>query len=248
MYKILIVDDEIEIRNGLYHYNWKNLGFIPVGCASNGLEALDLISKNPVDVVLCDVMMPKLKGIEFSKIIHERKLDIKIVFLSGYSDYEYVREAMKFGGKDYLLKPTKFKQLEEVFLQLKRELDDELIGKYSEENDKSDDNDMIIEYAHKYVEQHISTVTLKKVADFVHLSPEYFSRYFKEKTGTNFSDYVMEQRMELAAKLLKDVRKKTYEIAYETGYNNPKNFTRAFKTYFGISPSEFRSNYGQVNK
>jgi len=242
LYKILIVDDEVEIRNGLYHCNWKELGFTPVGSVCNGLEALEFINANPVDVVLCDVMMPKLNGIEFSRIIHERKLNIKIVFLSGYSDFDYVKEAMKYGGKDYLLKPTKFKQLEKVFIQLKQELDDELIGKYSAESKTSDENNMIIEYAHRFVEQHISTVTLEQVAEFVHLSPQYFSRYYKEKTGTNFSDYVMEQRMKLAEKLLKDIRKKTYEIAYETGYNNPKNFTRAFKAYFGESPSEYRKN------
>lgn len=74
----------------------------------------------------------------------------------------------------------------------------------------------------------------------VSLSPNYLSRIFKRKKGMNFSEFLLEVKMETAAKLLRDVTKKTYEIAAEVGYDNPKNFTRAFKQYCGRTPREFR--------
>ena len=72
------------------------------------------------------------------------------------------------------------------------------------------------------------------------LSPSHLSRTFKEKSGTGFAELLVQVRMEKASEMLSDVRCKSYEVAYEVGYDNPKNFSRAFKTYYGKSPSEYR--------
>ncbi|WP_304944114.1 helix-turn-helix domain-containing protein, partial [Vallitalea guaymasensis] len=84
-------------------------------------------------------------------------------------------------------------------------------------------------------------VTLQYVADKVNISPSYLSKYFKSKTGENFSDYVLKIKMEKARELLMDIKYKTYEVSELVGYTNPKNFTRAFKKYFGQSPRNYRN-------
>ncbi len=243
MYKLLIVDDEYEIRNGLYNFSWKEIGFVAVGQAENGKEALEFIQHNNVDVVLCDVRMPVMDGLEFARIIMEKSIHVKIIFLSGFRDFEYVRCGMQYGGKDYLLKPTKFRRIIEVFTRIKKQLDDELIEKY--ENSRKEEyahSDKTISVAIKYMNEHLSSTNLEDTADFVQLSPQYFSKYFKEKTGRTFADYLTECRMEKASALLRDVRNKVYEIASEVGYSNPQNFTRAFKCFFGVSPNKYREN------
>nr|WP_275900810.1 helix-turn-helix transcriptional regulator [Paenibacillus periandrae] len=74
------------------------------------------------------------------------------------------------------------------------------------------------------------------------MNPDYVSKYFKQKTGQNFSDYIVEIRMGKAIELLQDINYKTYEISELVGYSYPKNFTRTFKKFYGISPREFRNS------
>lgn len=109
---LLIVDDEEEIRNGLFRYSWENLGFVAVAAVSNGEEALSYLLANSVDAVLCDIRMPCMDGLELARKIQEQKISTHIIFLTGYKDMEYIRSAIHSGCFDYLLKPTHFRQLE----------------------------------------------------------------------------------------------------------------------------------------
>ncbi len=251
MYQLLIVDDEFEIRNGLLNYDWKKLGFSVCKALENGALALEYVNNNHVDVVLCDVRMPIMDGLVFAEAIKKEKIGVKIVFLSGYRDFEYVQKAMRYGGCDYLLKPTRFHQLDAVFRTLKKELDDEnmqeviyreqMLGEGQKEAQDKEKLDLIIESVKHYSIKHLATSTLEEVAVFVGLSPTYLSKYFKDKTGKNYKEFLVELRMNKAKEMLSDVRNKIYEISQSTGYTSPQNFTRAFKAYFGYSPSEFRS-------
>lgn len=107
MLKIMIVDDEAIVRIGVKScINWEKNGFKVVGEASNGEEALQLVDKLKPDIILTDIKMPIVDGIELIKRIKLKFFDIKIVVLSCLNEYEYVREAMKYGAIDYLFKPT----------------------------------------------------------------------------------------------------------------------------------------------
>jgi YesN/AraC family two-component response regulator len=102
-------------------------------------------------------------------------------------------------------------------------------------------SEQIISTIKSYVQEHYQDVTLEDVAELVHLNPYYLSKFFKEKTGENYSDLVMAVRMKKAAELLRDFSYRTYQISEMVGYSNPKNFTRTFKRYFGKTPREFRN-------
>lgn len=116
--KILIVDDEYLLRQGIKHLvDWKREGFDIVGEASNGKEALDLIETLKPHIVISDIIMPVMDGLELVKIIKERYPEIQIVILSGYSDFNYVKGTFKLGVNDYILKPKL--NPEEVLLLLK---------------------------------------------------------------------------------------------------------------------------------
>lgn len=105
--KILIVDDEYLLRQGIKHLiNWEEEGFEIIGEASNGKEALELVEKVKPHIILSDVVMPVIDGINLSKIIKAKYPEIQIIILSSYNDFKYVKDTFKVGVNDYILKPT----------------------------------------------------------------------------------------------------------------------------------------------
>jgi YesN/AraC family two-component response regulator len=246
MYKLIIVDDETVIREGLCNYfPWFQLGFEIAAQFENGLQALEYLNDNPIDVMLCDIKMPYMSGLELVKELYARKVKVKVLLLSGYRDFEYAREALAYGVRDYLVKPTKYEELIKVFTKVKEELDRE----NSNTEDLSENvigsgkyNEKIITKVKQFLEENYSTATLEDAAQLVHLNPFYLSKFFKEKTGENYSDYLLKVRMNKAAELLNNIALKTYEVSEMVGYSNPKNFTRSFKKYFGKTPKEYRNS------
>lgn len=239
-YQLLIVDDEYEIRTGLANYiPWNTIGFTVAGQCQNGKEALDFIASHTVHAVLCDIRMPIMDGLELAEELYSRKSNIKIVFLTGYKDFEYVHQALRFRVFDYVLKPTRFEQISEVFGSIRHELDQEY--KAAEVSVKKEPAD-IINTIKRIVNEHLDNVTLESVSKEIYMNSFYISKLFKQKTGINFTDYVTDCRMKKAVELLNDYNCRIYEISEAVGYSNPKNFARTFKQYYGITPSEYRIN------
>ncbi len=124
MYKLIIADDEMTIREGLKCLlDWENLGFTVAGDAANGEDALALIAREKPDIVLLDIRMPKLSGLEVARRAREAGFDGKIVILSGYSDFNYAKEAIRYGVLSYLTKPIDEDELTELVTQVRARLD-----------------------------------------------------------------------------------------------------------------------------
>lgn len=126
MYQLLIVDDEEDIRRGMARgIPWNEWGFEVAGQAENGEEAVRIIGEKHPDVVLSDIRMPKMDGIELMQYLHENNPEIKIIILSGYNDVEYLNMAIRNQVTEYLLKPTDIDEFETLFHRLKEKLDEE---------------------------------------------------------------------------------------------------------------------------
>jgi len=250
MYKLILVDDETEITNGLKNYfPWHDIGFEVVGTFNNGKQAFDFLKSNAVDVALVDIKMPGMDGIELVRRLREMKIDAFFVLISGYKEFEYAKSALELGVKNYIVKPTKYHQLCDIFTKLRIELDQ----KYSSMNNRnvSDDkpdldniNTQIISKIKKYVELNYRDVTLEKTAEHVRLNPYYLSSFFHQHTGEKFYDYVLSVKMRKAAKLLCKTGKKIYEISELVGYSNPNSFSRTFKNFYSLNPRKYRIIYG----
>nr|WP_276532816.1 helix-turn-helix domain-containing protein [Brevibacillus invocatus] len=135
--------------------------------------------------------------------------------------------------------------MENVFRKLKIELDQSK-GSQSPstkvpEEKESAAPETVIAKVKSYLEQNYREATLDDAARLVHMNPYYLSKYFKKKTGENFSDYLIRVKMEKAKEFLMDVNNRTYTISEMVGYSNVKNFTRTFRKYVGKSPREFRN-------
>lgn len=123
MYNVIIVDDEVEIRNGLrLKIDWASLGFHVCGEAANGKEALDLLNGRFVHAIITDIRMPVMNGLELLRTCAVRHPAVKIVILSGYDDFAYLKTALQCGAKDYLLKPVVRGELIEVLKRIGGEL------------------------------------------------------------------------------------------------------------------------------
>lgn len=428
MYKAIIVDDEYLIRESLKKtIDWSEMGVCLEGEASNGRDALQLIQEVHPDIVLTDIRMPIMNGIELAIQIKKMHENIRIIFISGYDDFSYAQQALKIGVEDYVLKPIDNKKVLECILKVVTSIEEELqifmevqtmklklkehqpivlnrllrdlingvraignnnilkilstydvkfdnnsnyiliilnIDKYSNfvqnqkeeevqisklcilnisqetlsnykhtvvfESDenricaildidelKNDDDKELyknacISYAAKirdrvkkdlgftisifiseilegvevlqdgylkisktlkekfsvvedfvfhaddlntskdkyidiinkvkaYIAENIATdIALADVAEFVDLSPNYFCNIFKQKTGQNLMDYILEEKMKIAKAYLLSTNLKIYEVGEKVGYSDSKYFCTVFRKFFNKAPTDFK--------
>lgn len=124
MYKLIITDDDELIRKGLEKViPWEELGFTVIGVYCNALEALDSMKAYPADVILTDIRMPEMSGLELIEQAREYHSDLKAVIVSGYSEFEYARQAIELKVEKYLLKPLGQEEIEDTFQKIKEQLD-----------------------------------------------------------------------------------------------------------------------------
>lgn len=392
--KLLIVDDEKYIRNSLKNgFDWNSLGFNDVFDAAKATDAIEIISKNNIDIVITDIRMPKLSGIDLIREISRISPNTKIIIISGYDKFEYAQQALKYGVMDYLLKPApieevvsavkraigsisvempeKYKEIirhkflidllfdridntDDVLFRMKEnkldflnepfwivvfsekkltlnskklnELTERIRNFFKEEKtlifddnrdhivvflpDKyqkedvlkmcneicrdicislnndfiqavigrriTDITDIAATYAEvvriadkfvltdgeyavladdinsvkaynivymvkQYVEEHISdNITIETITDIIHITPNYFSSIFKRVTGESFIYYVNKQKIQKSEALLKETNMPVSEIAEKCGFSDVKYFSRVFKKYTDMTPSEYR--------
>ncbi len=125
MYTVIVADDEEELRRALIRrVDWESLGFSVVGEAENGVEALELIEKYEPDLLLTDIRMPFVSGIELARQVREVRPATQIAFLSGYDDFSYAQQAIQYNIISYLLKPISLVELTEELKKIKRKIDE----------------------------------------------------------------------------------------------------------------------------
>ena len=130
MYKVLLVDDEALIREAISeNTKWEELGYELIGTCKNGREAIAKMEQDPADLLLTDICMPYVDGIELTKYTYEHFRETKVVIISGYDDFEYAQTAVKYQVMDYILKPITATELAETLTTIKEKLDKERFQK-----------------------------------------------------------------------------------------------------------------------
>ena len=240
MINIMLVDDERVIREGLsLIINALDSSYKIIAKVTNGSEALELMHTFPPDIVITDIKMPVMDGIELIERMQEKFPEIKKVVLSGFDEFEYVRQSMKCGAVDYLLKPVNESELADLLEELCAVISKE---KGLDTPATAENENYLIKQIKSYIEQNYQEeMSLTSVAKVVNVNSNYLSVMFKNQTGESFVDYFTKVRIEKAKKLLKDVRLKTYEVGEHVGYKDAAYFSKVFKKFVGMSPSEYRN-------
>lgn len=259
--KVVLVDDELPLRQELRLFPWSEHGYELAGEAENGEEALQLCRKVKPQIVITDITMPVMNGLDLLRNLREEFASIKVILLTCHSDFEYAREALRFGAVEYLLKVTM--EPEELLhaLSLARTacLREQILEANELGNEANGNEPMLanqdylsgvhsatrkeIEDAVHYINQNLhNSLSLNVVAEQVQLSPHYFSRLFREETGISYQNYITTKRMEKAAYLLRTTTLRVYEVAYEVGIPSYRYFVSMFREYAGIPPTEYKKS------
>lgn len=361
MVKVFLVEDEKFVREGIKNeIDWKLYGFDFVGEAADGELALPLIEMSRPDILITDIKMPFMDGLELGRIVKEKFPETVIIFLSGYDDFDYAQKAIHIGASEYLLKPISKEKLlsvlkkiktviisksnnnvgnikiEDIELDIKKfdtsgfnkgklkefvisgsSLDIEgfvdtyintmgsqlkslifrqyiVMDAFIELNNIFDSNvtekenfgnkfgsmeafdlavtdiytvkdyllkillysvdkreqlagknySFLLNKAKDFVEKNYMNcdISLNTVAEYIGLSPTYFSTIFKQELGINFIDYLTKTRINEAKILLRSTDKRISDIAMEVGYRDQHYFSSSFKKYQGYTPKAYREN------
>lgn len=125
-YKVLLVDDEEEAIEAIrLKLEWETLGFEVIGSANNGVKALELVERLQPDVVITDIKMPYMDGLELARALNEDYQNIHIIIFTGFDEFEYAKEAVHLEIEEYMLKPINSQELSECLKRLKKTLDNE---------------------------------------------------------------------------------------------------------------------------
>ncbi len=243
--QLLIVDDEPIIRDGIKSLiDFDQLGITEVYEAENGEKALEVFKAYQPDIVLADINMPKMNGLEFSQSIKRIKPEVKIALITGYDYFDYAREAIKIGVEDYILKPVSRSDIESL---LKRMCDKVKEAKGLKEVasiglgiDLSELDAISSDYKEQmrdYLTENLfkNDLSLGGLAQALGLSTGYLSGLFKKEFGKSFKEYVLQKRLDKAKILLLSSDYKNYEIAASIGIDDPNYFSAMFKKKIGMS-------------
>lgn len=250
--KAIIIDDEKHVRDGLLLLGeWEKHGIETILEAEDGNEAIKLISEHRPAIIFTDMRMPKRDGISLLKWIHGSDLVSKTIVVSGYDDFDYMRNAIYYKSFDYILKPIDPEILNETLDRAVKEWNDEKLSRVIIQNGDSLKQDNVtqneemnnMQKIEEYLRSHFQEdINLQTIADRFFLNRDYISRKFKQEFNETITDYVTKIRIEQAKDLLGNPTKKIYEIAYQVGYQNEKYFSKVFKKQTRVTPNEYRSS------
>lgn len=243
MLRLLIIDDEAAIRAGISTYfPWASLGIEVAATCQDGLEALAAMETTKFDLVLCDIRMPRMDGIAFAEKVRERGYPCDIVFISAYKDFAYAKKAIELGAREYIVKPAGYEELNEVFSKIVKERAEAAAGASASAAHPGGPAQpaSLAERTLRLFRQDLADICLSSIAVKLNMSPNYLSAKLHQETGRTFSELLLDARMKEAERLLADPASRVGAISALVGYANPKSFIRAFRLYFGCSPTAYR--------
>lgn len=264
MYHIMILDDEPNIVDSLYTMLTECFKELVVVYPSYlPKDALETMRHRSIDILIMDIRMPGINGIDMLGRVAKVCPSCKIILLSGYSDFEYAQSAMRYHGcVGYVLKSqgdeVLLAEIQRVMGEIDGEMhrDDEMLpcagggalGKYKSVADQCcqgyaslDSGDQLMRFVLTYVERHIgdSDLSLTKLAMETNYNPVYLSRVIKQKSGKGLLEIINDRRVERAKELLLEGKMSIQEIAQQVGFQSASYFTVLFRKKMGMNPSAF---------
>ena len=256
--KLLIADDEITIRSGLVSLPWREIGVEQVYEAENGILAKEILRDEGVDIIISDIKMPGMTGLELAEYVNDYNLDTAVILLTGFSDFTYAQNAIRSGVADYMLKPLRPDDILHTVSDIIRRLEqqryqEKVVRQYEREADSvdlgtqishhfRDVNEQTAEILQDMARHFTQDISLNMVAEKYHFSVAYLSRMIRKETGFSFSEILIGMRLMEAALYLKDDKIKIGLAGEKAGFKDYRYFSQVFKKVFGVSPGEFRKN------
>lgn len=256
MIRLLIADDEKLEREALTEIvNRRFEHEVVLEFAENGRKAADTAVLWGAELILMDIEMPGMNGLDAARAILAQRPSCRVIFVTAYSLFQYAHEAVHLGACDYLLKPVDPDELEASIRRAIRQIETErklaalasvqpkTEAPEQEEMDEGENSQTALVMAHvrKYLEDnYMFDLSLDSVGEILHISPAYLSAQFKKYQKMNFLDCLTELRINAAKELLADPFRSSAEVASMVGYEDASYFARAFKKRTGMTPTQYR--------
>lgn len=252
MLKVFLADDEPWVLLGLKNLiDWGRSGFVICGEATDGVKAWERICRMKPDLVLSDIQMPGLTGLQMIEKLREAELDAEVVVVSGYSEFEYAQSALKLGCMDYLLKPVEEEALLDCLDKVRERISRRRSPWKPESTAPPADSGRLGEKAYqserrlaqeiiRYIHAHFADINQTELAAQFCLSPSAVSQIIKKHSGKTYGEQLLDVRMQKAQELLRNSNDSIEAIAEKVGYHDYFYFLKVFKKAAGISPTEFR--------
>ncbi len=246
-YRVVLCEDEPLLLEALRRKIEKSgQPFCVCGMAQNGKEALNLLAEQPADLLITDIRMPVMDGIELLKAATERGLCAACVLLSGYGEFEYARTALRLGAFDYLLKPIAQDELSRALTQVRIQLDARRGAARRAMGPAMTGVDEALCAIRLHIERHaFEEISLSALSGSMNYSAAHLSRLFAKKYGEPPQRYQTALRINEAKRLLRAFPGQSVrQIAERVGYQDQGYFSRIFRQSTGKSPQQYREDGG----
>ena len=247
-YTVVVAEDEELLLNDIVSkIESSGLGFEIVGKAQTGKQALELVHELSPGLIVSDIRMPMMDGVTLLEQVNDYFPYIKSIIVSGYSDFEYARRALRIQVSEYLLKPVDPNELYQALLKVKTQLDQE----HEEYNDAFDESwlrnnpEQIAFTLKTYIQNNFrEDINLNIIAQKLNYSAAWLTKVYCQQYDTTPSKYMLGLRIAQAKTLLAHNQELSVRQIGETiGYKDQGYFSRIFKKYTGVSPIEYREGH-----
>lgn len=269
MIRLLIADDEKLEREALAELVQRRFEReVVLEVAENGRKAADTAVLWGADLILMDIEMPGMSGLDAARAVLAQRPSCRVIFVTAYSLFQYAHEAVHLGACDYLLKPVDPDELEASVRRAMRQIeterkleelaaaqpqpeqtDAEEEAEDAPEESENSQTALVMAHVRRYLEDnYMFDLSLDSVGEILHISPAYLSAQFKKYQKMNFLDCLTELRINAAKELLADPFRSSAEVASMVGYEDASYFARAFKKRTGMTPTQYRRQAGRKAK
>lgn len=241
-YRTLIIDDEIFMCRALRKVIEDHCpDFSVVDEAYNGSTGLKLVQENHYDVILTDIRMPVMSGLEFLNEIRDMGMEMPVIIITGHSEFNYTRTAIRLRATDYILKPLNVEEIKSVLNYLSERMRNLSFTKAKHELQGINNGHALIESMLDYMKHYyMRDLSIAFFSEKTGYNPSYISRLFKLQTGKGFIQHLIEVRMEHAKQMLVHTDLQVSEIGEKVGYVDSNHFGKVFKKEVGSSPGVYR--------
>jgi len=260
MYKVVLVEDSKLLRTGMkFTFDWDSLDCEMTGDAENGQDGLKLIRQTQPDIVITDIRMPGMDGLEMIGQLSSEGNKAVFIIISAYSDFSYAQQAVRYGVADYLVKPFTdaelINSLKTACSKAEERRQDLILSRRLEAVEKSklivfssylsgEEGRIKQEYVRRviqYIKEHFAeNIQVRSIANALKVSESHLSKVFKETMHYTIGEYLTQYRIKEACGLLKNPDYRINEVSEKVGYTDQRYFSVTFKRIMGVTPGNFR--------
>ena len=218
---------------------WGDMGFEVACCLEDGTEALEWLESHSADLVVTDIVMCNMSGLELARTLWERGYPARVVLLSAHGEFDYARQGIAYGVAAYLLKPVRHEELLTVLNETASALENRREDRGAPIEDDVDEG--LVLRVERYVRAHIAEeLNVGRVAEAMHYSERHFRRQFQKEARCQISDFMTRVRIARARELLSDGLS-CEETARAVGYSGERYFKKVFHEITGESVAMWQS-------